>query len=110
MCVRVEDPGGSGKDSGYWVGHFQISDELRMKEDARKNLEEFDWNGSTQQEQSRKKENEYRPVLAQLMQRSIPVPELLIRQGVCYVTAELISLSVPNRLVYIQALHIPLYI
>ena len=99
MCVRVKDPDGSGKDTGYWVGHFQISDELRMKEDARKILEEFDGYGSTQQEQSRKKKNEYRPVLAQLIQSSIAVPESLIRQGVCYVTAELISLSVPNRLV-----------
>ena len=50
MCVRVKDPGGSGKDTGFWVGHFQISEELRKKEDARKRLEEFDGNASTQTE------------------------------------------------------------
>ena len=48
MCVRVKDPGGSGKDTGYWVGHFQLSEELRKKEDARKLLEEVDGNASTQ--------------------------------------------------------------
>ena len=40
MCVRVKDPEGSDEDKGYWVGHFQISDELRKKEDVRKILEE----------------------------------------------------------------------
>ena len=44
MCVRVKDPDGSGKDTGYWVGHFQISEELRKKEDARKILEEAEKN------------------------------------------------------------------
>lgn len=34
MCVRIEDPDGSGKDIGYWVGHFQISGELRTGEEA----------------------------------------------------------------------------
>ncbi len=50
MCVRVKDPDGSGKDTGYWVGHFQISEELRKKEDARKVLEEADKNASTQEQ------------------------------------------------------------
>ena len=41
MCVRIKDPNGTGKDTGYWVGHFQISEESRKKEDARKSLKEI---------------------------------------------------------------------
>ena len=108
MCVRVKDSGRSGKDTGYWVGHFQISEELRMKEEARKNLEGTDENASRQDDRARnvgrkankKKNNEYRPLLARLIHSSAAVPEPLITQGVCHVTAELILLSIPNRLVY----------
>ena len=36
LCVRVKDPANkSEKDAGYWVGHFQISEKLRKKEDAK---------------------------------------------------------------------------
>ena len=158
MCVRVKDPDGSGKDTGYWVGHFQISEET--KEDARKVFEEADKNASAQKEQDDqpsevelssssavselqdtkksknkarknakkdedawpplpgfnpptlvpesqhtkkmnkgKNDEEYRPVLARLIHSSSPVPESIIEQKICYVTVELIMLSIPDRLV-----------
>ena len=151
MCVRIKDPDGSGKDAGYWVGHFQVSEELRKKEDARKSLKEIasskkgqeasasetgiDCSSSTKsvednsvkdddacltlnisppvpglqdrkkiKEEARKKshlkkDSVYRPVVARLIHSSSPVPESLITQGFCYVTVELIFLSVPDRLV-----------
>ncbi len=160
MCVRVKDPDGSGKDTGHWIGHFKISEEMRKKEDARKVLEEADKNASTQKEQDDqpsevelssssavselqgtkksknkakknakkdedawpllpgfnpptpipesqdtkkmnkgKKDEKYRPVLARLIHSSSPVPESIIAQKFCYVTVELIMLSIPDRLV-----------
>ncbi|XP_028391339.1 helicase with zinc finger domain 2-like isoform X2 [Dendronephthya gigantea] len=41
LCVRVKVPEKkSGKDAGFWVGHFQISEELRRKKDVKGTLEE----------------------------------------------------------------------
>ena len=89
MCVRVKEPDRSGKDIGYWVGHFQISGDVRKKKEKNRkqlksNVEEGD---------------EYRSVVAQLIYSSTPVPESLITQRLCYVTAELILINLPNRLV-----------
>ena len=89
MCVRVKEPDRSGKDIGYWVGHFQISGDIKKKEEKNRkqlksNVEEGD---------------EYRSVVAQLIYSSTPVPESLITQRLCYVTAELILINLPNRLV-----------
>ncbi|CAB4019283.1 Hypothetical predicted protein, partial [Paramuricea clavata] len=104
MCVRVKDPDGSEKDTGYWVGHFQISEELR-KDDVRKINEEAGENASSQKDQDVSANvaelgsdlDEYRSVLARLIHSSTPVPESLITQRFCYVTVELIRLSIPNR-------------
>ena len=154
MCVRVKDPDGTGKDTGYWVGHFQISEELWRKEDARKAREKVEKNTSTKKEEDvptndtwslvdqlptstqtkaktstelkqedwpslgelnpaprlnvkkiseeddRKSSGEkgpYRPLLARLIHSSTPVPQSLLTQKICYVTAELINLSIPER-------------
>lgn len=154
LCVRVKDPAKKlGKDAGYWVGHFQISEELRKKENAKMILEmasakntlaggtepvyasqvsdtidakrtnkftstlsEYDLYataGSVKQIKERAKKNIplknklYRSVLARLIHSSMPIPDSLIAERF-YVTVELISLSIPNRLVrfelWIQAL------
>ena len=108
MCVRVKDPDGSEKDTGYWVGHFQISEELR-KDDVRKINEEAGKNASSQKDQDVSPNvaelgsdlDEYRSVLARLIHSSTPVPESLITQRFCYVNVELIRLSIPNRSVEI---------
>ena len=50
MCVRIKDPNGTGKDTGYWVGHFQISEELRRGDDARKATKEADENASAKKD------------------------------------------------------------
>ena len=50
MCVRIKDPNGTGKDTGYWVGHFQISEELRRGDEARKATKEADENASAEKD------------------------------------------------------------
>lgn len=90
MCVRVKDPDGSGEDNGYWIGHFQISEVLRKK-----NATTID-DPSSENSDSKK----YQPILARLISpHSTSVPESFIKQRFCYVTAEMIMLSSPNRLV-----------
>ena len=91
MCVRIKDPDGSGKDTGYWVGHFQILEELKKKEDARKSLKEV------MKKSNLKKDSDYRPLVARIIHSSSPVPESLIAQEFCYASVELIFLSVPDR-------------
>ena len=103
MCVRVKNPDESGKDTGYWVGHFQISEEFRKEEDARKIIEEADQDDQPNEVGLRLDTNEYRPILARLIHSSAPVPESLIAQKFCYVTAELIKLNIPDRLVKTSA-------
>ncbi len=104
MCVRAKDPDGLGKDTGYWVGHFQISEEFRKKvEDARKIIVESDQDDQPNEVGLRSDTNEYRPILARLIHSSAPVPESLIAQKFCYVTAELIKLNIPDRLVKTSA-------
>ena len=143
LCVRVKDPANKlGKDAGYWVGHFQISEELRKKEDAKSILEmvkemasakDFLADGTvpihssqvSDMQDARKinestltrcdlplsmkkvkqsdkrypeKKDKYRPVLARLIDSSTPIPDSLIAERF-YVTVELISLSIPDRLV-----------
>ncbi|CAB4015333.1 Hypothetical predicted protein, partial [Paramuricea clavata] len=101
MCVRVKDSDGSGKDTGYWVGHFQISEELKWKEED----EEAEKNASSQKDQDVSPIeaglgldlDEYRSVLARLIHSSAPIPESLITQRFCYVSVELIRLSIPDR-------------
>lgn len=88
MCVRVKEPVRSGKDIGYWVAHFQI---LEVEKEEKKNMKQF--------KSSVEEEDEYLSVVAQLIYSSTPVPESLIRQRLCYVTAELILINLPNRLV-----------
>ena len=100
MCVRIKDPDGTGKDTGYWVGHFQISEELRKKEDVGKSLKEV------QKKPNLKKADEFRPLVARLIHSSSPVPESLISQEFCYASVELISLSIPDRLVELSCLSI----
>ena len=137
MCVRVKDPeNGSEKDAGYWVGHFQVSEELRRKRDVKGIQEEaLEKKSTTENEdilvdgdepistasapptsiQSAKKMDEkaksrteskkgekYRPGLARLIYSSIPIPDVLITKQFCYVTVELISLGIPDRLVKIK--------
>ena len=156
MCVRIKDPNGTGKDTGYWVGHFQISKEPRREEDAQRSAKEADKNASAKKDKNispsdtgmnifsstkrkgnsrkdqdacsalptnssapvhglqdakktkeakkksnPKKSSEYRPVVARLIHSSSPVPDSLISQKFCNATAELLFLSVPDRLVYI---------
>ena len=148
MCVRIKDPNGTGKDTGYWVGHFQISKEPRREEDAKKSAKEADKNASAKKDKNTsptstkrkgnsrkdqdacsalptnnsapmhglqdakktkeakkksdsKKNSEYKAVVARLIHSSSPVPDSLISQKFCYATAELLFLSVPDRLVYI---------
>lgn len=101
MCVRVKDPDGSGKDSGYWVGHFQISEELRKKKDAMEEAENPESTSADEEENEISDSKKFHPVLARFMHSSTPIPESFIAQRFCYVTAEMIFLSSPKRLVTI---------
>ena len=103
MCVRVKDPNGSGKDSGYWIGHFQISEELRKKVDAIKAMEALENPESTNIEELESEISDsknYQAIVARFINSSTPVPESFIQQRFCYVTAEMILLSSPNRSVF----------
>ena len=51
MCVRVKHLDRSKKDAGYWVGHFQISEECIKKEDEKERIEEVEENDATKKEQ-----------------------------------------------------------
>ena len=141
MCVRIKDPDGTGKDTGYWVGHFQISEVLRTEEEAEQILSaekdqgvppsetELDSSSTTKRKENTQKEqnacptaptlnisdpipgledenlenkSKYQLVLARLIQSSRPVPESLITQEFCCASVELISLSIPERLVYVH--------
>lgn len=86
MCVRVKDPEGSGEDNGYWIGHFQIS-RVGGSVDA---------NEPTSGISNSKK---YPRIKAKLISPS-SVLDSIIKQRYCYVTAEMILLSSPNRLVF----------
>ena len=88
-----EDTDRSGEDIGYWVGHFQISGDVKKEGNNRKQLKSNVEEG-----------DEYRSVVAQLIYSSTPIPESLITQRLCYVTAELILINLPNRLVKIISL------
>ena len=144
MCVRIKDPDGTGKDTGYWVGHFQISEVLRMGEEAEETSSaeeddeeedvphsetELDSSFTTKRKENTQKEqnacptvftfnisdpipwledenlenkSKYQLVLARLIQSCRPVPESLITQEFCCASVELISLSIPERLVYVH--------
>ena len=120
MCVRIKDPNGSGKDTGYWVGHFQISETLMTVECAGESTKEAEGILSFQDDQNTcspipvlnisdpsswleaedvENKSKYKTVLARLIQSSSPVPESLMTQELCCATVELISLSIPDRLV-----------
>ena len=49
MCVRIKDPNGRGKDTGYWVGHFQILEEVK-REDTRKSAKVADKSASAKKD------------------------------------------------------------
>ena len=102
MCVRVKDPDGSGEDNGYWTGHFQISEVLRKK-NARKSMGPAEFADATTIDEPTRKisdSEKFQPVIAKLISpHSTLVPESFIKQRFCYVTAEMILLSSPNRLV-----------
>ena len=102
MCVRVKDPDGSGKGSGYWVGHFQISEELRKRKEAMEEAENLQSANADEEENEISDSKKFHPVLARFMHSSTPIPESFIEQRFCYVTAEMIFLSSPNRLVTIS--------
>ena len=126
MCVRVKNPDAS--QNGFWVGHFQISKELKQKKDAQKlnenakkstsapndndvqanesvmedSTSDAEEDNNVEAKSNASEEYEYRTILARLIQSSTPVPELLITQKICYVTAELIMLNISDRLVWVM--------
>ena len=126
MCVRVKNPDASQKGSnGFWVGHFQISKELKQKKDEKKlnenakkstsapndndvqanesvmedSTSDAEKDNNVEAKSNASEEYEYRTILARLIQSSAPVPELFIAQKYCHVTAELIMLNISDRLV-----------
>ncbi|XP_028391332.1 LOW QUALITY PROTEIN: uncharacterized protein LOC114516140 [Dendronephthya gigantea] len=125
LCVRAKDPANrSEKDAGFWVGHFQISEELRKKEDAKLLLEMMTEMQSAKDfladetesihnsqpenlpsptrkvkpvnERYSQEKDFYRPILARLIDSSTPIPDSLIAKRF-YVTVEFISLGIPDR-------------
>ena len=74
VCVRVKNPKEEGRQAGFWVGHFQIT------------------------QCGTKKDKKVLVVKAHSIQSSSPAPEFLIDQK-CLVTAEIIHLTTPDRLV-----------
>ena len=50
MCVRIKDPNGRGRDTGYWVAHFQILEEVK-REDTRKSAKVTDKSASAKKDQ-----------------------------------------------------------
>ena len=99
MCVRVKDPDGSGEDNGYWIGHFQISEVLKKK-NAAKSMRAAEFTTNDEPTRQTSDSEKFQPILARLISpHSTLVPESFIKQRFCYVTAEMILLSSPNRLV-----------
>lgn len=75
VCIKIKIPQNKEKQVGYWVGHFDITEAGKSEKQENKCL-----------------------VKARLIQSSSPIPEFVFG-GKCFVTAEIIHLNTPDRLV-----------